>query len=174
MPQQQEKRRQWLGNPTAPAKIGVDPSAKFFSKRSPISEETQTEWPELAKAWASREINMPYETSRASSVGPMNWLERFLFKDALATASPFGGISLNRPFIESIQGGVDLNDILTHELTHVTQPFDISRLWKGLSIPYYKRPEEVEAEQARMNRKKPKDILLEVGPSQKQVRKMVK
>jgi hypothetical protein len=111
-----------------------------------ISESVQKEWPELAKEWASAEVNMPEETSKVSRVGPMGWVESHLPKIGDASGrSNFGRISINR---QAVTEDNNLKETLQHELTHVGQkPKTLVEHLKSLfdRTPWEDRPEEKEA-----------------------------
>lgn len=173
MPQETGKqKRQWLGSPTAPAKISAGPSQGLMRRifGGPMSESLQTEWPELAKEWATQEMRMPFETSQTPRVRPMNWFEKFALPKAQAVTLPWGTIGLNRDMIE--QGSGNLGDILVHELTHVGQPTDLGLEFRRMigAVPaYLDRPEEKEAWAAEAKRYRPRDINLPIdtGPKKR-------
>jgi len=111
----------------------------------PISESTQNEWPELAKEWASAEVNMPKETSMVDRVGPMGPVEQKLTGGATGRTN-FGSMSINR---DAVTLDNTLRDTLVHELTHAAQPHPgLIDYIKNLATPWEKRPEEQEAIQA--------------------------
>lgn len=132
----------------------------------PISQDVQQEWPELAKQWASHEMRMPKETTKATKVKPMNWLERMMHGNAYAITRPWNTIALNRPAIE--QDKIDLGDVLTHELTHVGQT-------PGFLGYFGSRAKQLEDEAMRseMTRKRPRDINLPLEASPNMLNKMV-
>lgn len=84
-----------------------------------MAESTKQDWPELNTEWASREVDMPNETSATSRVMPMGSLFKKMNPDAYAVTGPLGTIALNRELIEKDKQ--NLGDVLTHELTHVKQ-----------------------------------------------------
>lgn len=108
----------------------------IFNKKQ-LSDQNAQSWPELQSSWAGREIEMPNETNKTNSVGPMGFLQRYLHPDAYASTSPFGNISLNRPLIEKDKQ--DLSDVLVHELVHVGQG-------KSGFLKHYINPNEMENE----------------------------
>lgn len=98
---------------------------------NPVSEKTATQWPELARSWLGREIEMPNQTAATNSVRPMNFVEKMIMPDAAAATYPWGTIALNRGQIEKNQ--VDLGDTLVHELTHVGQNQKTNMFQKGVN-----------------------------------------
>lgn len=99
----------------------VNPSPSWMQKLmgGAMSGRTAQNWPELERAWASRQINMPNETAATSRVTNMGPLFRTMNPDAYAVTGPMGNIALNRGLIE--KDGQNIDDVLTHELTHVGQ-----------------------------------------------------
>lgn len=143
MPQQPEKK----------PKVDTAPSPGILRRifGGPISESVQNEYPELAKAWAHQEFTMPQETTMTNRVSPMGPLGRFLSGGAYAAANPIlGTISLNRQLIERDQQ--NLEDILTHELTHIRQKPSLMAGFRKYYTPPENVPEEQEALAAEQNR----------------------
>jgi hypothetical protein len=127
-------------------KVNTSPSPGLLRRifGGPISESTQTEYPELAREWASAEMNMPQETTMTNRVGPMGALGRFLSGGAYAAANPIlGSISLNRQAIE--QDKQNLGDVLAHELTHMHQKPSLIAGFRKYYTPPENIPEEQEA-----------------------------
>ena len=111
----------------------------------PMSESTQEEWPELAKQWASAEVNMPRETSKVNRIGPMGPVERKLTGGATGRTK-FGNMSINR---EAVTLDNTLRDTLVHELTHAGQPHrGLVQYLKDIVTPWEKIPAEQEAIEA--------------------------
>jgi hypothetical protein len=136
--------------PEKKEKLNANPSISWLRKilGGPISESTQEEWPELAKEWASAEVNMPRETSQVDRVGPMGSIERKLTKDATGRTN-LGRISINR---QAVTEDDNLRDTLVHELTHAGQkPRGLVEYMKSIMTPYEQRPEEQEAFEAEQN-----------------------
>lgn len=105
----------------------VKPAAKPAPQRSllrrifgePLSQNTAKQWPELEKQWAGRQIEMPNEEGKVTSLGTMNMFDKFRYPDTFGVTGPFGGIKLNRELIE--KENADVGDILVHEMTHAGQ-----------------------------------------------------
>jgi len=110
----------------------------------------KSEWPELDKQFASAQINMPKE-SEGITARPMNRLERFassLFPGGVSAMNYSNTIALNRQAMEQDN---NLRDTLVHELTHSKhnkEPIDFIGKFKSLALPWDKRPEEIEANEA--------------------------
>ena len=124
-------------------KVNSSPSPSLLRKvlGGPISESVQTEWPELAKEWASAEVNMPEETAKVSRVSSMGPIERLWTGATGRTA--FGNVSVNRPAVEEDK---NLRGVLQHELTHVGQkPRGLIGYLKSMGTSWENRPEEQEA-----------------------------
>lgn len=139
-----------------------------------MSKSTEEGWPELATAWAGREVNMPTEAAGTQRVIEMGPVSRMLFKNAYGVTGPFNTIALNRQAIE--QDKQNLDDILTHELTHVGQGQREGLLKKHLksiattaSSDYLNRPLEQEAFEAEQSRKAIKGDIFLPRPKKKKV-----
>lgn len=110
-----------------------------------VSSATADEWPELAKNWASAEINMPREASMTGDVRPMNRLEKFLTGGATAKSYPWGTLAINR---EATTQDNNLRDTLAHELVHSGQaPRGLTQILKDYFTPWDKIPNEQEAKE---------------------------
>lgn len=128
-------------------KVNSKPSPSLLRKLlgGPISESTEQEWPELAKEWASAQINMPNETAMTDFVGPMGPVERFITGGA-SGRNNLGRISINRNVVTQDK---NLKDVLQHELTHMGQKSrGLMGYLKSIGTSWDKRPEEIEATQA--------------------------
>jgi len=130
---------------------------------STLSSGNAKNWPELEKAWAGREIEMPSEAVATNKVRPMNFIERSIYGPTVNAATyPWGSIVLNRPAIEKNQ--VDLPSLLVHELTHIGQGMK-EGIWgaynKGGSkdMPDYEQ-QAYDAENNRYKRVRTQDIAL--------------
>ncbi len=162
MPQKQEK----------PKVIDTKPSPSIIRRllnSGAVSERTQGQYPELGAAWANMERTMPRETAATHRIAPMGSLGKLLYGNAYAVANPLTRtIGVNRELIAKDKQ--NLEDILTHELTHIHQkPSIVSGLKKLYTAPE-NQPEEIEALEA--ERKRPrarlKDIYL--PPEKKKVK----
>lgn len=116
--------------------------------RSAMSEQDTKDYPELASAWAGREIEMPDEAAATKSVRPMNWLERnTVGADAAGLTWPWGTIAINPDVVK--RDKMDLGEVLAHELVHVGQysnPLNILRnAYKKYTKGYADQPSELEA-----------------------------
>lgn len=121
-----------------------------------LSESSKKKWPDLERSWAAREIDMPRETEDTIHVGEMGPISKILFRNAYGITGPLGNISLNRGAIERDKQNLD--DVLTHELTHVGQGSKAGILGNFKNImsapkDYNLRPMEKEAFQAEQDRK---------------------
>lgn len=97
---------------------------------------------ELARHWASAQINMPREASMASvsSMSPMN---RFLLGNPYAMTYPSNEIDINMSRVDKDN---PMRDTLVHELTHVGQkPRGFTEFMKDRFQPHHKRRIEQEA-----------------------------
>jgi hypothetical protein len=130
---------------------------------SAMTEEDTKQWPELATAWAGREIEMPEEAAATKSVRPMNWLEeKTVGRDAAGLTWPWGTIALNK---KNIEPGQDLGEVLAHELVHVGQNANPLNLLKNayhtITKGYGSQPREEEAfERTNYRPVRTKDIVL--------------
>ena len=119
-----------------------------------ISESVYDDYPELAKEWASAQINMPREAAMVKRIGTMGPFSRNVppYKNASGVTGPMGTIAINR---KAVTEDKNLKEVLQHELTHVGAP---SRSWgqffkdklnpwavKDKLTPWAERPEEIEA-----------------------------
>lgn len=156
--------------PQKKEKQPASPSTQFIRKvlRGPISQSTEEEWPELARHWASAEINMPEETSRVAKVRELGPIGRAQIGDAYGGFYPTSGtIGLNRDLVTKDNM---LRDVLVHELTHAGQNPGIMGMLNKVRhqfTPYTERPEEKEALAAERNypwREKGRDTYLPSGP----------
>lgn len=162
MPQQPEK-----------GKVQTAPSPSLMQRLmgGVMSDSLSQEWPQLAQSWAGREMAMPNETAKTNRVMTMGPLMKWLNPDAYAVTGPLGTIALNRGLIE--KDNQNLNDVLTHELTHVKQGK------KGFLRNFYE-PSRVEDEainyEAMHSHPMPKDINLplETGPTSAKLKRLVK
>lgn len=84
-----------------------------------MSDSTAQQWPDLEKAVAGRQIEMPEESAKVNRVMSMGPLFKMLNPDAYAVTGPFKTIALNKDLIEHDKQ--DVNDVLAHELAHVGQ-----------------------------------------------------
>lgn len=103
----------------------------------PMSESTQKDYPELARAWASAQVRMPRETSNVNSVtADLN------DPDYLGMYTPYNGrININK---KGVTESNNLREVLVHETTHAGQsitPKTIVEKWR----PWAERQEEIEA-----------------------------
>lgn len=138
----------------------LEPNKKSYSAPKPsrirqlfnssaMSEADTDRYPELASAWAGREIEMPAEAAATGKVRPMNWYERkFAAPDADAITWPWGTIAVNQDLIKQNKG--DLGTVLAHELTHIGQnskgPLDyLKGLYRSAKGGYSSDPREIEA-----------------------------
>jgi hypothetical protein len=97
---------------------------------------------ELARHWASAQVNMPKETSVAK-VRPMGSMESGLLGKPYAMTYPNNTISINQDKVEEDDS---IRDTLVHELTHVGQkPRGLTQFLKDSITPWNKRPIEIEA-----------------------------
>jgi len=129
------------------------PSSNWMRKilGGPISESTQKDWPELAKAWASAEVRMPKETGIVSNVREMGPMSRNVgpLSDAYGVTGPtFKNIAINRKLVTEDDM---LRDTLAHELTHAGQPITFKSLRENVMLPWDKRPQEIEAQATERN-----------------------
>lgn len=129
----------------------------------PLSDSTKKVWPELEKAWAGHEIEMPDEAQQTNRVRPMNFIERSIYgPNVNAATMPWGTIALNRPAIENNK--IDIDSLLTHELTHIGQN-QKEGIWGAYSkggskdMPDYEK-EAYDAENNRYKRVRTTDINL--------------
>lgn len=137
-----------------------------------MSESVQQDWPELAKEWASAQVNMPRETSMVNRVGPMGPVEKWWTDliGGVSGRSNFRNISLNR---KAVTEDKNLKETLQHELTHIGQPSRGLRGYlRSLNTSWDKRPEEIEAGAAeskfpRMDR----DIILPIDTAPTKLKK---
>ena len=146
MPQLKEKR-----------KSNADPSPEFVKKMTGSSDE---EWPELARHWASAQINMPNETSRASvrSMGP---------REGAILGNPYGMTYPNKTIAinpNTVNTDNSIRNTLVHELTHVGQkPRGLVQFMRDRFTPWHQRPNEIEAVNAEATypwRERGSDIVL--------------
>lgn len=118
---------------------------------------------ELARHWASAQINMPKEAGKTRRVQPMGSIMKHLpgFKDAYGYASPSGVISINPN--HTMEDNM-IRDTLVHELTHMGQPRrGIGQYFKDKVTPYDQIPVEKEALEAERSypwKEKGRDIKL--------------
>lgn len=95
-------------------------------------------WTKLEEAWAGRQVNQPKET-KGVNVRPTNKLENFWLNNVAGGVSavnyPWGTIAVNRKVVEEDN---NLEDTLTHELTHRNQGFrpktrisDLFKSWEN-------------------------------------------
>ena len=160
MPQKQEK-------------VNTQPTPSLMQRLfgGVMSDSLAQQWPDLAKSWASREMQYPEMTSQTNRVFEMGPLMKWLNPDAYAVTGPLGTIAMNRGLIERDNQNID--DVLTHELAHVRQGK------KGFLRNYYE-PSKVEDEainfEAMHSRPKPKDINLPVdtAPTSGKLQKLVR
>lgn len=113
-----------------------------------MSEADTKENPELASAWAGREIEMPAEAAATKSVRPMNWLERnTIGKEAAGLTWPWGTIAINQDVAKANK--LPLGEVLAHELVHVGQSNSLPHLFKNAiktaTSSYEDQPRELEA-----------------------------
>jgi hypothetical protein len=130
--------------PPAKSKVNSSPSPSLLRKilGGPISESVQNDWPELAKEWASAEVNMPEQTAMTDFIGPMGPVENMITKGASGRTA-LGRISLNR---KAVTEDNNLKEVLQHELVHMGQkPQSVSGFLNSRVYPWAKRPEEQEA-----------------------------
>ena len=127
----------------------ADPSPNIMRRVLGIpamSDDTTTEWPELANAWAGREIELPQEAAATKAVRPMNSFEKFISGDAAGLTWPWKTIAVNRDVVEN--EGMDLGDVLAHELIHVGQNSLgglLRNAYSNVSKKYGNQPREIEA-----------------------------
>lgn len=119
----------------------------------PVHSSTEKEWPELAAAWAGREIEKPQETAMTNKVRQMNKFEQWMNPGAYGITYPWNTIALNK---ERIKHGVyPLDDVLVHELAHVKQNANPIKNWLQqvmYSGDYMDDPNEIEAFNEMFNR----------------------
>lgn len=115
-----------------------------------LSESAERDFPEMATAWAGRNIERPIESAQTGAIRPMNFLERALLPRAQGYTSPWGTIAYNKGMLQGQKA--DLGDFLTHELTHIQQQnrpgggiMGGLRQLFGPSRPYQERDYEQEA-----------------------------
>ena len=105
----------------------------------PMSESTQKDYPELARAWASAQVRMPKETSNVNRVSA-----NITNDSILGRYTPIiGEVDVNKQANE--QDG-SLRNTLVHEITHANQPSSFKSFAQRLTRPWNKRDEEIEAE----------------------------
>jgi hypothetical protein len=110
-----------------------------------MSESVYDDYPELAKEWASAQINMPREAAMVNRVGPMGLISRNTppYKDASGVTGPMGTIAINR---KAVTEDKNLKEVLQHELTHAgAKPRGITGFMESKVYPWAERPEEKEA-----------------------------
>jgi len=117
--------------------------------------------PRMAEIIAKVRQQMPDVAD--APIEPMGAFGKLMSKGAIATTSPFGGISYNP---DALQGAsaADVGDTIAHELTHVRQVRGqsvgqkLGNVWEGLKyglglgLPYGQRPDELEAFQTEADR----------------------
>lgn len=85
----------------------------------PVSDNTEKEMPGMKAAWMGRQAERPDLEGNVSSIRPMSLFNKWMYPDAYAKTSPFGGIQIDRDRI--LADGQDMNDVLIHEMTHANQ-----------------------------------------------------
>ena len=139
--------------------------------KSAMSEQDTKDYPDLANAWAGREIEMPAEAAATKSVRPMNWLEKnTVGRDAAGLTWPWGTIAINPEVAK--ENKLNLGEVLAHELVHVGQysnPLNILRnAYNKYTKNYGSEPSEVEAFDFTARRPvRTKDINLDAKPKRK-------
>lgn len=122
--------------------------ARKLWNSSAMSEDVTKQYPDLASAWAGREIEMPAEAAATRNVRPMNWIEnKFSGDDTVAMTWPWGTIAINPD--RAKQQKQNLGEVLAHELVHVGQnsnPMNLLRNAYHNLKPYgAEQPREAEA-----------------------------
>lgn len=105
----------------------------------PMSESTQKDYPELARAWASAQIRMPKETKNVNRVSAN------ITNDAILGryTGILGEVDINK---QANEQNDSLRNTLVHEITHANRPSSFKSFAQRFTQPWDKRDEEIEAE----------------------------
>jgi hypothetical protein len=126
-----------------------------------LTQRTADADPRMAEIIAKVRQQMPDVAD--ASIEPMGGFGKLISKGAIATTSPFGGVSYNPDALHGASAA-DVADTLAHELTHVRQVRGQSigqkfgnvleglKYGLGFGLPYGQRPDELEAFQTESNR----------------------
>lgn len=84
-----------------------------------MSDESIDKNPDIARAWAGRQVEFPEAAKNVMSVKPMSMFRKMISDNPYGYTSPLGQISINLDQIRADKQ--DINDVMAHEMEHANQ-----------------------------------------------------